>query len=1039
MRAVTVLAVVVGFAAFGCTTGGGGGSASITGAVTVSGKPAPAGTTVVLAGPTGQTAQLDASGKYSFTKLHDGAYAVIAEVASTQERRLVGNVSVAPAGSGTADLAFTGVGSLAGVATLPGAASSAGIAVSVDGTSAVAVTDAAGKYAIAGVPVGAHTVTAAVPGQGSASAKVDVAYAKETAVPALTVGKGTGSIAGAVTLAGATDKSGVVIELVGPTTAITTTDASGAFAFGGLADGTYVLTAHGVDLSPLSRSLQVKLTGGAAVSGLTLDFAVTGSLSGKVTLNGAPVANASVLVAGSAVAASTQADGSYSLPGVPVGQDTVTVLGAGIAPQSQQVSVTRGQTATLSFAVQPAQGLATVAGSTFLPDGTPAAAAHVQLSTGEQTTTDADGGFQLKDVVSGLESISIVGADPAFQETVPSVFATAGSNGFYFGNGRVEALAPIELAHGPRVASANCAALATTAPDRSEATLFLSSSPYCNSRALLAGQSTTGSPIAGSGLIRVRPDGTAQALPLPPTGTVDDVSYGDDAKTLVYRFHDATAGGTHFVTTLVWLDGSHAPLQLDDSTDGRPTTQYLPGGAQLLLFQVSPTATTSGTMTLSVVNTATATITKLDDGAATLPGSAVYVVQGGTHLYWLHADAAGTALYAGLVDGSMVHQLATLTQSLASGAVMLHVPPAGDVVVVRDGSALTAYGFAVATPAPIAAGVSQELTMASGSTFLVVRSTSSTTAPTVVERFTVSVAQGAAAVSAATPILSVPTGNFLDESFSTDNALVLCRSSGAAGSLLMVAAETGTPTQLTTAPVLGDGFVGTTHTAWEVEANTLKLSAIASDGSISSTKAVATTSSSIQSAGHLLVYVDSAGSSILTDDQLTAPFTVPLKPAYFYFSPDGTHVAITSGGTGTALLATPPAVPVDTQLSVNDVFWSNDGARLVLTEATPNQFTVADAAFRQPVQLTGVTCMNRFSPSGLALSFRQLEPSGKYRLSIFDVAHGKALAVLSHNPEGCFGQDLTEWLAGDKLVSWRANDLASPYQFQAGPYVLSGP
>src|SRR6202008_5011794 len=73
----------------------------------------------------------------------------------------------------------------------------------------------------------------------------------------------TGSIAGTITPATA----GMTVNLSGPSNAVTSTDGSGNYGFGGLPNGTYTVTpsASGYSFAPPSQSVPVS---GSAVNGL---------------------------------------------------------------------------------------------------------------------------------------------------------------------------------------------------------------------------------------------------------------------------------------------------------------------------------------------------------------------------------------------------------------------------------------------------------------------------------------------------------------------------------------------------------------------------------------------------------------------------------------------------------------------------------------------------------------------------------------------------------------------------------------------------
>jgi TonB-dependent SusC/RagA subfamily outer membrane receptor len=75
-----------------------------------------------------------------------------------------------------------------------------------------------------------------------------------------------------------------------------------------------------------------------------------GQIAGTVTNEtGQPLAGASVLVVGTALGATTRADGGYVIPGVPAGPHSVRVTQVGYGELEKSVTVAAGQTANADF------------------------------------------------------------------------------------------------------------------------------------------------------------------------------------------------------------------------------------------------------------------------------------------------------------------------------------------------------------------------------------------------------------------------------------------------------------------------------------------------------------------------------------------------------------------------------------------------------------------------------------------------------------------------------------------------------------------
>lgn len=108
----------------------------------------------------------DAAGRYSFPGVSAGDYALTAtaadHLAGTRGLRIPSGAAAAE--TTVVDIDLTPTGTFLGSATLENATNHQSTVVYVDGTSYVAVTNSAGAYSIAGVPVGSWTLKATHPG-----------------------------------------------------------------------------------------------------------------------------------------------------------------------------------------------------------------------------------------------------------------------------------------------------------------------------------------------------------------------------------------------------------------------------------------------------------------------------------------------------------------------------------------------------------------------------------------------------------------------------------------------------------------------------------------------------------------------------------------------------------------------------------------------------------------------------------------------------------------------------------------------------------
>jgi len=149
---------------------------------------------------------------------------------------------------------------------------------------------------------------------------------------------------------------GVLVTLTGAASLTTSTDATGAFAFGALANGTYTVTPSrpGYTFDPPSATVTVT---GADVTGLafTATAVPTYTLSGTIT----PAANGagSIVSLGGSPSAVTSADasGAYAFPGLPAGTYTVTPSRSGyvFTPASAPVTITSADITGIDFAAAP--------------------------------------------------------------------------------------------------------------------------------------------------------------------------------------------------------------------------------------------------------------------------------------------------------------------------------------------------------------------------------------------------------------------------------------------------------------------------------------------------------------------------------------------------------------------------------------------------------------------------------------------------------------------------------------------------------------
>jgi len=242
---------------------------SITGTIRTSAFLPIPGVTVTLTGAANATTTTNASGVYTFTGLANGNYTVTPSLAPYVFNPVFRSVTVSGASRSGQD--FTGAApvsySISGTVRNSLFQPIAGVTVTLTGAAnATATTNASGVYTFSGLANGNYTVT---PSLGA------VAFTPVNRSVTVSGGNRTGqdftgrsySISGFVFTSTGQPAAGVAITLTGAATATATTDASGAFTFGGLANGNYTVTPSqtGRTFTPASRNATVN---NANVAGL---------------------------------------------------------------------------------------------------------------------------------------------------------------------------------------------------------------------------------------------------------------------------------------------------------------------------------------------------------------------------------------------------------------------------------------------------------------------------------------------------------------------------------------------------------------------------------------------------------------------------------------------------------------------------------------------------------------------------------------------------------------------------------------------------
>jgi hypothetical protein len=301
------------------------------GALSISGAINENGVTLTLGGD-GSDTTTSSGGTYSFTDLVPGNYTVTPSLAgyifSADWSGTLTDADVTNANF-TATPVYVISGAITNSVT---SAPIPGVAVDLSGDDVRSTATAIdGTYAFVNVPDGSYTVTPGLTDYTFAPINnaVAVSGADESGVDFTGTFTVTYSVSGRITYdtgSGVIGLEGVTVDLSGDATGSVTTDASGDYAFAGLADGgNFTVTPSLAGYSfgaPWSGTLIADVT--------NADFAATGScytVSGSVWIlgTGGPLSGATMtLDTTPALTATTTVGGSYSTACVPNGTYTLT-------------------------------------------------------------------------------------------------------------------------------------------------------------------------------------------------------------------------------------------------------------------------------------------------------------------------------------------------------------------------------------------------------------------------------------------------------------------------------------------------------------------------------------------------------------------------------------------------------------------------------------------------------------------------------------------------------------------------------------------
>ncbi len=222
------------------------------------------------------------------------------------------------------------------------------------------------------------------------------------------------SISGNVQTTTGSPLAGVTVALSGAGIATTTTDVSGNYSFGGLANGAYTITPNfaGYTFSPINRNVTVN---NADVTGLNFTgtlAAATYSVSGTVaTARGAPIAGVTITLSGAANATTTtDANGNYTFTGLVNGAYTVTPSFAGytFSPLNRNVTVNNANVTGQNFTGTLVVVTYSISGTVGTAGGAPIAGVTLTLSGAANATimTNAAGTYSFTGLANGVYTVT---------------------------------------------------------------------------------------------------------------------------------------------------------------------------------------------------------------------------------------------------------------------------------------------------------------------------------------------------------------------------------------------------------------------------------------------------------------------------------------------------------------------------------------------------------------------------------------------------------------------------------------------------------
>ncbi len=300
--------------------------------------------------------------------------------------------------------------SLAGSVILDGATDHGGVVVTLAGpASSTTVTDAAGAYSFATLPVGRYALLFTAPSTREGTLATTIEIVSDDVRAADVHFTALGELRGKATFGRASGNAGITVTVAG-TSAIGVTDDAGGFTIGAVPAGTRDVIATAPSFgSAIAKAVTVAYKTTTPIPDLVLKPSVSaGSIRGKVTVTGETDHRDVVITASgsTSAAAVTDATGAFTVNGLADGRYIVVASAESTVEGTKTIAttVTGGATQTVAdLAFQPVgaiEGVVTLGGK-----ATGNAGAIVYVDGAPAAFTDDAGAYRLRSVPTGSKTV----------------------------------------------------------------------------------------------------------------------------------------------------------------------------------------------------------------------------------------------------------------------------------------------------------------------------------------------------------------------------------------------------------------------------------------------------------------------------------------------------------------------------------------------------------------------------------------------------------------------------------------------------------